>query len=343
MTFADAAKVEAAFDSGEVQLRIKHVQTEFDTFQIDVMGPLHALISERVTKATELIEQLRRSLTHDAQASNPNQTQEEGDEQPELLEKLTLLKWLSETREQLHRELFELEGTRNEHYKAVVLTPYRLAGQTDKAREAESFFAHDGQGRRASFEKAALGRAEDLLDTVEANVSRGVEDQLCAFWDIAPGLLEVVHKVPRTAGELAGFDVLIPPAEVEENPAYADFPLQYLYSLLVHAEKSARQFVESQTNLLCLLHEVRTTVTVAGSRLLETQRRLAGEDVENVGREMAAVRMDEEGRLTADLKEKVSLVETQWREGLGQGLGECKENVEAFLTERGGWDEGLLD
>ncbi|KAK5239407.1 hypothetical protein LTR16_011969, partial [Cryomyces antarcticus] len=53
--------------------------------------------------------QLCSGLLIDAQDPNPNQTQEEGDEQPELLEKLTLLKWLSETREQLHQELFDLQ------------------------------------------------------------------------------------------------------------------------------------------------------------------------------------------------------------------------------------------
>lgn len=32
--------------------------------------------------------------------------QEEGDDRPELLEKLTLLKWISETRETLHRAIY---------------------------------------------------------------------------------------------------------------------------------------------------------------------------------------------------------------------------------------------
>jgi len=136
---------------------------------------------------------------------------------------------------------------------------------------------------------------------------------------------------------------LIPPKEYEENPIYHDFPLQYLYSLLAHAGKSAYQFIESQINLLCLLHEAKTGVMTAGSRLLETQRSLAGEDATSVDREMKAIRQDEEARLTEDLKEKVALVEGQWGEALGQGLEDCKDRVEAFLDEQGGWDDSLKE
>jgi hypothetical protein len=176
------------------------------------------------------------------------------------------------------------------------------------------------------------------MNVIEKHVTRGVEAQLSAFWDIAPGLLAIVQKVPQ---RFDGFDVLIPPQEFEENPVYHDFPLQYLYSLLAHAGRSAYQFIESQTNLLCLLHEVKTGVMTAGSRLMETQRCLAGEDFAEVNREMRAIRADEEARLTEDLKEKVGLVESQWDEALGGGLGECKNRVRAFLVRQDGWDDSL--
>ncbi|KAF2089712.1 hypothetical protein K490DRAFT_55290 [Saccharata proteae CBS 121410] len=340
MSFSDAAKAEAEFDATEAQIVQRRVQQEFDIYQKDVMTPLHALLSERVRKASASIDHLRSGLFNDAQTSNPNQTQEEGDEQPELLEKLTLLKWLFESRETIHRDMFELEGERNGLYKSVVLTPYVLAKNQDKVREAESFFARDTQDRKLAFEKDTLRRFEDFMHVIEENVTRGVEDQLSAFWDIAPGLLAVVQKVPS---DLDGFDVLIPPQEYPENPSYHDFPLQYLYSLLAHAEKSAYQFIESQTNLLCLLHEVKTGVMAANTRLLETQRLLAGEDVGSVEQEMAGIKEDEETRLTVDLQDKVGLVEGQWREALGKGLTECKDRVQSFLTERGGWDENLQE
>ena len=176
------------------------------------------------------------------------------------------------------------------------------------------------------------------MNVIEQNVTRGVETQLSAFWDIAPGLLAIVQQVPRN---LQGFGVLVPPQEYEETPAYHDFPLQYLYTLLAHAGRSAYQFIESQINLLCLLHEVKTGVMTAGSRLLETQRLLEGEDLAGVNQEMKAIRADEERRLTDDLKEKVGEVERQWKEALGKGLEDCKERVKAFLEESGGWEEGL--
>jgi hypothetical protein len=101
--------------------------------------------------------------------------------------------------------------------------------------------------------------------------------------------------------------------------------------------------MESQTNLLCLLHEVKTGVMTAGTRLMDTQRKLEGEDLAIVDREMRAIRDDEERRLTDDLKDKVGLVESQWNEALGQGLQDCKARVEKFLLQQGGWDESLKE
>ncbi len=340
MSFAEAASAEAEFDAAEARDSRDRAQAEYDSFQAEVFIPLRDTFLDRIERASASIEQLCSGLFNDAQASNPNQTQEEGDEQPELLEKLTLLKWFFESREQLHKEMFELESERNDRYKNVIVTPYRLAKNEDKLKEAEDFFKRDKQESRVTFEKETLRRFEDFMGVIEGNVTRGVEDQLSAFWDIAPGLLAVVQKVPS---DLDGLDILIPPDEYAENPSYYDFPTQYLYSLLAHAEKSAYQFIESQTNLLCLLHEVKTGVMTAGSRLLETQRYLAGEDFATVDGEMKAVRQDEEARLTLDLKEKVGLVEGQWGEALGKGLRECKDRVETFLVENGGWDESLQE
>ncbi|KAK8165070.1 hypothetical protein BKA80DRAFT_218564 [Phyllosticta citrichinensis] len=341
ITFAEAAKAEAEFEVTEAQITQRRVQQEFDMFQKDVMTPLHALLSERVRKATACIEHVRSGLCNDAQMASPNQSLEEGDNQPEILEKLTLLKWLFEARENLHKELFELEGERNELYKTVVLTPYKAANNTEKMREAEAFFNGDSSERKLSYEKEALLRSEDLLSTIEQNVTRGVEDQLSAFWDIAPGLLAVVQKVPGRLSD--AFQIAIPAQEMAENPQYADFPLQYLFSVLVHARRSAHQFIESQINLLCLLHEVKTAAMTANTRLLCTQRTQEGEDGATVEGEVAAIRGDEEERLTLDLKEKVSTVEGQWSEALGKGLEGCMDRVKEFLDDRGGWDESLQE
>jgi hypothetical protein len=340
MSFQDAAKADKEFEAREHQRAQDVVQNIFDTFQTEVANTLHAMLCERVTKVTASIEHLKGRLSNEAQELNPNQTQEEGDEKPELLEMLTLLKWLFELREQLHKDLFELENERNDLYRDIIVLPYLQAKNDQKVKEATEFFRHDAQDRKVTFEKDILKRYEEFLDVIERNVTRGVETQLSAFWDIAPGLLAIVQKVPH---RLDGFDVLIPMQEYSENPAYNDFPLQYLYTLLAHAGRSAYQFIESQINLLCLLHEVKTAVMTAGSRLLETQRLLEGEDMASVDAEMIAIRADEEQRLTDDLKEKVALVESQWNEALGQGLKDCKKQVEGFLNEQGGWDDSLSE
>jgi len=340
MSYSEAAKADADFEAREHKRAQDLVQNIFDRFQAEVANPLHAMFCERINKVTASIEHLKGRLSSDAQELNPNQTQEEGDEQPELLEMLTLLKWLFEAREQLHKELFDLEDERNDLYKDIIILPYIQAKNDQKVKEARAFFGRDAQDRKVTWEKDIQKRYEDLMNVIEQNVTRGVEAQLSAFWDIAPGLLAIVQRVPS---QLKGFDVLIPPQEYEENLAYHDFPMQYLYSLLAHAGRSAYQFIESQTNLLCLLHEVKTGVMTAGSRLLETQRILEGEDQESVDREMKAIREDEECRLTDDLKEKVGLVESQWDEALGQGLEDCKMRVEDFLTQQGGWDDGLKE
>lgn len=340
MSFQDAAKADAEFESREHQRAQDLVQSIFDTFQAEVANTLHAMFCERITKVTASIEHLKGRLSSEAQELNPNQTQEEGDEKPELLEMLTLLKWLFEIREQFHKELFELENARNDLYRDIIVLPYVQAKNDQKVKEATDFFRHDAQDRKVTFEKEILKRYEAFLEVIERNVTRGVETQLSAFWDIAPGLLAIVQKVPH---RLDGFGILIPTQEYSENPAYHDFPLQYLYTLLAHAGRSAYQFIESQINLLCLLHEVKTAVVTAGSRLLETQRLLEGEDLASVDHEMKAIRADEERRLTDDLKEKVGLVESQWNEALGQGLKECKTKVEEFLDEQGGWDDSLRE
>ncbi|TKA37630.1 hypothetical protein B0A54_11714 [Friedmanniomyces endolithicus] len=272
---------------------------------------------------------------------HPNQSQEEGDEHPERLEKLTLLKWLFEAREQLHKEMFDLHAERSEQYSEVILTPYRIQRAQAKIDEAIAFFAKDSRQRQLAFAKAALKRFDDLQVTMERNVSRGVEDQLSAFWDIAPGLLEVACKIPD---DLSSFDIHVPSTEYDENPSYTAFPLQYLYSLLSHAEKSAYQFIESQTNLLCLLHEVRTAAAKSNLRLLELECLPAGSPVVTspaFTSEVVLARREAEERLTADLKEKVGEVEGQWRAALGSGLDGCKGRVREFLEEMGGWEEGL--
>ena len=274
-------QAEADIEAKEAQSKKELVQAEFDLFQSDVVAPLHALFSERIARATASFDLLASRLSSDAQSHSPNLPQEEGDEQPELLEKLTQLKWLYEARENLYRETYNLLSERNDKYKAIVLLPYMQSHSThnaDKKADAESFFAKDALDRRVAYDKAVLARAESFLAIIETHVTRGVEIQISAFWDIAPGLLSLLQQVPNH-DRLPDFDVLIPRAEVDENPGYWAHPLRYLYSLLNHAESSSRQFIESQVSLWCLLQEVREGVSSAKWRTEESGAAAEGREL----------------------------------------------------------------
>jgi hypothetical protein len=329
--YAEAATMEADAKTEE-QTTFKDIEKqEFDSFQTVVVMPVNEILQTRINGATTLFQSLRSRLFDETHESNPNLPQEEGDEQPELLEKLTLLKWIFEAREGLHRCLYDLLSDRNDRYRDMVLVPYRLAGQDDKVASAEAFFVEDGAKRALAYAEEVLHRTQEFRDVVHETVVRGVEVQLNAFWDIAPPLKRLLDKIP--GGDLEGFHIQIPAAEFAENPSYCDHPLQYLFSLLLHAEKSTYQFIESQTNLLCLLHEVKEACVLAKAKVMECD----GRDASRV-EEMKA---QEARRLTEDLKEKVRVVQDQWNSALGETVGNVKERVGGWLLETGGWDESF--
>ena len=339
ISFAEAAEAEEALKVEEQELEKQRVQAEFDSFQDVVLNPLHEILNERITQANSCLHELGNRITLDGQSLNPNQTQEEGDEQPELLERLTQLKWLFEARENNHREVFALLSERNERYKAIVMLPYQQTKNKDKMRDTEAFFAADNHDRRIVFESEALTRHRNFLETIDANVSRGVELQLSAFWDIAPDLRDVLQSIPEDLTSFEGTE--IPDAELTENPSYHRFPLQYLYSLLSHAERSTYQFIESQTNLLCLLHEVKTGDMAGEFKIREMQNNGNPEvPAGNSKEELATARSEQEKALTLELKEQVSTLEEQWAEALGSHLESTKQRIQSRLMEDGGWDDG---
>ncbi|KKK16454.1 hypothetical protein ARAM_005683 [Aspergillus rambellii] len=337
ISFAEAAEAEAALIEEEKKRERDLAKQVLDTYQESVLKPMQAILTDRIDRATVCIDELRSKLFDDAQHETPDQTQQEGDEKPELLEKLTQLKWLFEAREQLHREMYDLISDRDEKYKAVVILPYKQKKNDEKVRGTEDFFVQDGLDRRVNYEANALSRLESFLDVIEEKVVRGVEMQLSAFWDIAPSLLTLVQQLPENLG---GFQIQIPANEYEENPSYHSHPLQYLYTLVSHAEKSSYQYIESQINLFCLLHEVKSAVMRAHSKLMETERIRQGEPEEVVKREMRQPRTDEERALTNDLKDRVATVEGQWTEALGSQIQALRERVREQLEREDGW-EGL--
>ncbi|KAK0641281.1 hypothetical protein B0T16DRAFT_393590 [Cercophora newfieldiana] len=328
--YAEAAAIEADAKAEE-QNKVKELEKkDFEEFQAAVVMPVNEILQARITKATELFDELRGRLFEETRDSNPNMPQEEGDEQPELLEKLTLLKWIFEARETLHRSMYDLLTDRNDRYRDMVLVPYQLVGEEDKVASAKAFFAEDGQKRAATYADEVLRRTQDFHNVVEETVVRGVEVQLSAFWDIAPPLKRLLDKIP---GDMEGFLIQIPPSEYSENPCYHDHPLQYLFSLLLHAEKSTYQFIESQTNLLCLLHEVKEACVSAKAKAMEQE----GKDAEQI----EEMKKRQASRLSDDLKEKVKVVQDQWVSALGETVDGVKERVGGWLLETGGWDESF--
>ena len=310
MSYSEAVKIEDI----ERRKAREAAKMDLDEFEEEVLKPLHGMLRERINQATASYEELKTHLVE----HNPI---EDGDDKPELLEKLTLLKWLFEAEEQLHREIYELIGQRNELYKQVVMARY-----TDEVKisDVEAFFEKEKMESRVKFEKEAQSRSESFMNLVEETVTKGVEVQLSTFWDIAPPLVEVMQRVNVDKGVQADGEF--------------EYSQQYLWEVLGHAEKSTYQFIEGQINLLCLLHEVKSGMTKQACKVMEAERLMAGEDCED----MTDIIKDEEERLTVDLKEQVRTVEKQWDESMGQVVEPLKLRVCEWLQEHGGW-EGCED
>jgi hypothetical protein len=338
ISYNDATQAELTFRRSEAANVLQQAETQCQDFRQQVYEPVHRMLSEHSRSCDECIEQLIKALDAEAECNQNLLAQTEGDERPELVEQLTLLKWLFESKEHIHKERFDIDTALMARESAAILTSYQQNGNEVQIRQVERHFESERQRRQLEYAQETNKRFDHLRKTVERHISRGVEIQLSAFWDIAPGLVEVVHKVPD---DLRRFEMAIPANELAENVSYQDFPLQYMYTILVHAKKSAYQFIEAQTNLLCLLHEVHTATESASLRLREIERNMAGENAALVQAEMAHLKKQRELELTHDLQGKVHEVDEQWREALGMSIEDCIERVRTWLQNTGGWEESL--
>lgn len=341
LNYADAAAIEADSQTQENNAKKDLEKSEYELYQNEVIMPLNDLLTARIARATELYDNLARGL-FDRGENDVDMPQEEGDDRPELLEKLTLLKWIFEARESLHRAIYDLLSERNDRFREVVMMPYRLANNSEKLKNAEAFFGEDASKREYAFANEVLDRTRDFRGVVDEAVQRGIALQLSAFWDIAPPLSRLLESIPL---DLRGFNIQIPFSEFDENPSYRDHPMQYLLSLLLHTEKSTYQFIEAHTNLLCLLHEVKEAVVHAKAKVLATQTAEAdGTPISPQQRDERSqyLRGTEGQKLTDDLKEKVRVVQDQWKNGLAENINDVKERISEWLLQTGGWDETIL-
>ncbi|RMD44161.1 hypothetical protein DV735_g1041, partial [Chaetothyriales sp. CBS 134920] len=340
ISYAEAAEAEEALRMEERKAEQATLKAEFDTLQDVVIGPLHQMLSDRVVQLSARIDELTEKLFIDAQQQNPDQPQQEGDDTPELLEYLTQLKWMFETREQIHKEIFDLLTERNEKYKAIVLLPYQQANNADKVRDTEAFFVRDNLDQAKTYCQESVNRHEQFFNIIEDNVARGVGLQSSAFWDLVPALLELLQQLPTDIAHI--HNIAIPDQEYLENPSYFRYPQQYLYTLLDHAEKSTYQFIESQINLHCLLHEVKTSVLLARCRLMDASEHIRTQSSPSTSK-MSEYRAKEEASLTIELKQKVSIIEEQWLDAIGSQLHDAQEQVKTYLEAEGALEEVTSD
>lgn len=332
LSYSEAAEAEKLVKSEELEMERQGLQAEFDTLQDVVINPLHDQLNERIEHLSNSLESLQRELFASAANQNPDQPVQEGDDVPELLEQLTQLKWLFEARETLHTELFDLLSQRNDAYKAIVALPYHQTNNTDKIRDTEAFFEKDAATRHATFCAEALKRHELFLQFVEDNALRGIEMQSSAFWDLTPGLVELLQKIPSDTTRL---EIDIPDEELKENPSYQQHPQQYLYLLLRHAEKSSYQYIEGQINLYCLVHEVKTSSLAAHYKASKAQQKMAGDQ----SIDLADTRLEDEGELTDELKNRAAMIEEQWQDSLGKYFHAVQERVKQQLQDKDAWEE----
>lgn len=332
MTYQDAAKKEERFRQETLDAEKQALQADFETLKDVVINPLHEEFNQRINALNHSIHSLQNEMFASAVNQNPDRPVQEGDDVPELLEQLTQLKWLFEAREHLHQELFELLSRRNHVYGAVVILPYKQAGHLDKARDTEAWFEADAAARQAAFRVESVRRHEAFFNSVEDNASRGIALQSSAFWDITPDLVDLVQKIPN---DLSQLDVLIPDDELSENPSYRQYPQQYLYLLLRHAQQSVYQYIEGQINLHCLAHEVKTAMLTAQYKAADARRRVAGERTSYTD----AAHKRDESELNNELKDRARTIEEQWQDSLGRHLTDTQERVREYLEVNGGWED----
>lgn len=291
------------FEREESKIQHEAEEEEFKAFDAEVVTPTHRDLHERVSAASAAYADLLTLI----KARNPMAS--DADQQPEMLEYLTALKWIFDVREALHKSIFDLLAERNERYKSLILGPLRHLRDQSRFQSTDTFFQQDAATRLAEFHKAKITRHEQFMDLVEQQVTLGVEEARSKFWEIAPLVMECLEKIPD---DLENVVPIVPPEESVEHPEWVKQPMRYLERKIAEAEGAMKALgLEEGEGLLCLLHGVKTGLA----------RAKAGAGSGSDGG-------SEERRLTEDLKEKVGMIEEEWREGLGRILERVREDVE---------------
>ncbi|KAF8244020.1 hypothetical protein K440DRAFT_559894, partial [Wilcoxina mikolae CBS 423.85] len=284
--YDEMERLNLTFEHEESKISYEAEEEAFKAFDSEVVTPSHRDLHERITAATAAYADLVALI----KARNPIAAN--SDDQPELLEYLTALKWIFDVRETLHTHTFDLLSNRNDKYKTLILTPLQDARDPSRLQSTTQFFTSDAAARLKEFNNAKVARHEQFMDFIEHQCSLGVEEARSKFWETAPLVMECLEKIPET---LENVVPIVPPEEAIEHPEWVEQPMRYLERKISEAEGAMRGLgVEDGEGLLCLLHGVKSALS-----------RAKGEGEV------------EERRLTEDLKEKVGMIEEEWREGLG--------------------------
>ena len=105
-----------------------------------------------------------------------------------------------------------------------------------------------------------------------------------------------------------------------------------------HAEKSTYQFIESQINLQCLLHEAKTAQVSARCRSAQAECERDGGHVVAL-KDLAERKLQEETALTSEFRQTTAMIEEQWWESLGSQMEEAMQRVKGRLVASGGWED----
>lgn len=344
-----AIEADRRFRAHEHQIVADAARTAYERFQTNLFEPMNRMLDQKISEADVCINMMTLALTSTASSEHSSNAsvQVGGDEEPELLEQLTLYKWLFEIRETLHNDVFDSSVLEKRKWRMSEKSgpEYRSLPRSQRDKD-NAQFAAEIQGMHLVFATTANSRYQDLQSSIKRHVLNGVEAQLNAFWDICPRILEVVQRVPISSDEadslLSHLPVIIPALDLAENPSMKQFPAQYLFTTLTHAQNSLRQFVDAQIDLLCLQHEIQTATCAAEARMVQAQRLAEGvapaADVE--GEMSRATRLGEEA-LLVELKGRVRDIEEGWSAALGDALMRARAAVRGYLERCGGWDDAL--
>ncbi|KAK6339455.1 hypothetical protein TWF718_008868 [Orbilia javanica] len=333
VTYEEMDRLNAEFERREGDIKADELQKEFDRFQKEVVTPSHTELTDRIEKATSLMEKIQSDISSSAKA---NISIREG---PELLEKLNIMRSIFETRELLYGEINTLIADRDSRYKEVTIAPFLNEGDTEGIKEAEEFFSDAAKQTQVTADKDAVERAKSFLDKVERDVIVGVESEVSNFWDVAPTLTELLERIPS---DLSNFRPIIPDEEFYSNADYAQFPLLYLKKKLDYVGNSIYQHAQAQMRLLNFSVDITLLWTNTKWALGDSERVLAGEEEQRAVWQVERQKKEEEVKQTKNWEEKVKIVQEEWSQSVGNKLSEIKKRIIDQLAQQDGWSNEFL-